>query len=228
MSKYFIPLVVFIQYWAQLRYPSKRNLKLRRALLALYGFGAVFMAFQSACTDVIRANWPRPHDTLRWARSAGVRSASRYVEYTPAAPSRVARGASAQGGYDSAEAPILVIAALTAGNFVVCVPKEDVRILLALVLPSGEPAPARSSFRAARAGPRERPPPARFVCVITLLWSTEGTLALGSKWCTYCLIYSFIFLAAPFWDGTLRGGREAAPEVAKGADTPLEGPDSAC
>ena len=37
-------------------------------------------------------------------------------------------------------------------------------------------------------------------CVITILWTTEGTLALGSKWCTYCLIYSILFLAAPLWD----------------------------
>ena len=39
-----------------------------------------------------------------------------------------------------------------------------------------------------------------FLCVITILWTTEGTLALGSKWCTYCLIYSILFLAAPLWD----------------------------
>ena len=39
-----------------------------------------------------------------------------------------------------------------------------------------------------------------FLCVITILWTTEGTLALGSKWCTYCLIYSILFLAAPCWD----------------------------
>ena len=128
VSKYAIPAVVFVQYWAQLRYPSPRNLALRKALLALYGAAAIAMAFQSACTDVIRARWPRAHDTLRW------------------------------GGYDGAAAPILVVAALTAGNFAVCVEREHPRILAALVLP--------------------------FVGVITFLWSTEGTLALGSKWCT--------------------------------------------
>ena len=66
VSKYAIPAVVFVQYWAQLRYPSPRNLALRKALLALYGAAAIAMAFQSACTDVIRARWPRAHDTLRW------------------------------------------------------------------------------------------------------------------------------------------------------------------
>ena len=76
----------------------------------------------------------------------------------------------------STQAPILVVAALTAGNFAVCVEREHPRILAALVLP--------------------------FVGVITFLWSTEGTLALGSKWCTYCLIYAVLFLAAPLWDGS--------------------------
>ena len=48
-----------------------------------------------------------------------------------------------------------------------------------------------------------------FLCVITILWTTEGTLALGSKWCTYCLIYSILFLAAPLWDS--RRWKDDAP-----------------
>ena len=32
-------------------------------------------------------------------------------------------------------------------------------------------------------------------CVMTLLITTENTLALGSKWCSYCLVY----LLAPYW-----------------------------
>jgi hypothetical protein len=35
--------------------------------------------------------------------------------------------------------------------------------------------------------------------VMTFLFKTENTLALGSKWCSYCLIYSFVYLAAPYW-----------------------------
>ena len=35
--------------------------------------------------------------------------------------------------------------------------------------------------------------------VMTFLIVTESTLALGSKWCSYCLVYSFVYLAAPYW-----------------------------
>jgi hypothetical protein len=35
--------------------------------------------------------------------------------------------------------------------------------------------------------------------VMTTLFVTEGTLALGSKWCSYCLIYSVAYIADPYW-----------------------------
>jgi hypothetical protein len=35
--------------------------------------------------------------------------------------------------------------------------------------------------------------------VMTLLITTENTLALGSKWCSYCLVYSVVYLLAPYW-----------------------------
>lgn len=35
--------------------------------------------------------------------------------------------------------------------------------------------------------------------VITTLAVTEGTIELGSKWCTYCLVYSFVYIAEPLW-----------------------------
>lgn len=76
------------------------------------------------------------------------------------------------GGYSSPALPILLVSAATIANFFVVV--DDWIVLAVLVVP--------------------------FLCVITILWATEGTLALGSKWCTYCLIYSILFLAAPWWD----------------------------
>jgi hypothetical protein len=36
-------------------------------------------------------------------------------------------------------------------------------------------------------------------CVMSTLILTEGTLMFGSKWCTYCLIYSVIYIAEPLW-----------------------------
>ena len=36
-------------------------------------------------------------------------------------------------------------------------------------------------------------------CVVSFLWITEGRMDFGSKWCTYCLIYSFVYVAEPLW-----------------------------
>lgn len=36
-------------------------------------------------------------------------------------------------------------------------------------------------------------------CVIGFQAITEGTVGLGSKWCTYCLVYSAVYCADPLW-----------------------------
>jgi hypothetical protein len=41
--------------------------------------------------------------------------------------------------------------------------------------------------------------------VMTLLYSTEGTLALGSKWCSYCLVYSIMYILDPYWAPAPKG-----------------------
>ena len=52
--------------------------------------------------------------------------------------------------------------------------------------------------------------------VMSTLLITEGTLMLGSKWCTYCLFYSFIYTTEPLWlpasydAGAKAVGRKAA------------------
>lgn len=43
--------------------------------------------------------------------------------------------------------------------------------------------------------------------VVTTLALTEGRLDLGSKWCTYCLIFSAVYVAAPLWLGDKRKSR---------------------
>jgi len=35
--------------------------------------------------------------------------------------------------------------------------------------------------------------------VVTTLWVTEHRMDFGSKWCTYCLVYSAVYIAEPFW-----------------------------
>ena len=38
---------------------------------------------------------------------------------------------------------------------------------------------------------------ATFLSVVGFLWASEGTLSLGSKWCTYCLLFSATYAAEP-------------------------------
>ena len=45
--------------------------------------------------------------------------------------------------------------------------------------------------------------------VMTTLYVTENTLALGSKWCSYCLIYSVVYIVDPYW-APLFGGEEVS------------------
>ena len=35
--------------------------------------------------------------------------------------------------------------------------------------------------------------------VMGTLYVSENTLALGSKWCSYCLIYSVVYILDPYW-----------------------------
>ena len=98
------------------------------------------------------------------------------------------------GGTRTPALPILLVAAATIANFFVVV--DDRIVLAVLVVP--------------------------FLCVITILWTTEGTLALGSKWCTYCLIYSILFLAAPLWD-TRRWKNDESPAPAPARDEETTG-----
>jgi len=36
-------------------------------------------------------------------------------------------------------------------------------------------------------------------CVVSWLLVTEGRMDFGSKWCSYCLIYSVVYVAEPLW-----------------------------
>jgi hypothetical protein len=52
-----------------------------------------------------------------------------------------------------------------------------------------------------------------FLAVVGTLWATEGTLALGSKWCTYCLVFTAVYTTDPWWGpgpGARRAGKAAA------------------
>ena len=36
-------------------------------------------------------------------------------------------------------------------------------------------------------------------CVVSFLLITEGRMDFGSKWCSYCLIYSAVYVLEPLW-----------------------------
>jgi hypothetical protein len=82
---------------------------------------------------------------------------------------------------------VLAVVALTALNFYVCVEPGEPRVLAALLGP--------------------------FACVVSFLYATERTLALGSKWCTYCLIFSLSYALDPLWGPGPRKGREETEKV---------------
>ena len=107
------------------------------------------MVFQFGCTDIIQAQWPTPHHTLRWG------AASNDPEY------------------------VLPVVGVTTTFFWLLMPKKVAAVHTVT-----------------------------FWSVVGTLWVTEGTLALGSKWCTYCLVFSFIYISDGFlWDGGGEGGK---------------------
>jgi len=141
VSKFILPLVVISQHLVQLSYPSDYLAKHRRQLLAVHLLPALGMCFGFACTDVVTAAFPAPHETLRW------------------------------GGHTSETWQVLIVVAVVCLDFVLIVPEKSVLVAHVGV----------------------------FLCVVYTLWATEGTLALGSKWCTYCLIFSAVYTLEPFW-----------------------------
>jgi len=54
-------------------------------------------------------------------------------------------------------------------------------------------------------------------CVVSLLWITEGRMDFGSKWCTYCLIYSAVYICEPIWfpDGAAKDAISSKAKVEK-------------
>eukprot|EP00300_Choanocystis_sp_HF-7_P020467 c2059_g1_i1.p1 GENE.c2059_g1_i1~~c2059_g1_i1.p1 ORF type:complete len:256 (+),score=33.01 c2059_g1_i1:38-769(+) len=141
VSKFVVPLVVFSQYAVQLSYPSKVLANHRTKLILLHALPLVGMAYQFACSDLIRAKFPASHETLRW------------------------------GGHTAEMWQILFMSGVVAFDFWLLIPEHIVAFVHIFVLG----------------------------CVMTTIYLTEQTLALGSKWCTYCLIYSFVYIAEPIW-----------------------------
>lgn len=61
---------------------------------------------------------------------------------------------------------------------------------------------------------------ATLACVVSFQAVTEGTIGLGSKWCTYCLIYSAVYLADPLWMPKQKSENGGLPMTNRKADAP--------
>ncbi|GMI30832.1 hypothetical protein TeGR_g7227 [Tetraparma gracilis] len=146
ISKYVIPLVVLSQYWQQLSYPSEYFKNSRLYLKMVFIPAVIGMHFQFGCSDIITAQFPEPHDTIRW------------------------------GAASNTADKVLPVVFVTTFFFWLLMPT---RVAIAHT--------------------------ATFWSVVGTLWFTEGTLALGSKWCTYCLIFSFVYLTDPIWNPEPKG-----------------------
>jgi hypothetical protein len=140
-SKFALPLVVITQYYFCLTYPSESLKNHRGKLIAVHGLALVGMCFQFACSRVIQAKFPMPHDTLVW------------------------------GGVQSPAWQVLIVICIQCLDFLLVIPEFSVCVVHI----------------------------GTFLSVVSFLWLTEGTLSLGSKWCTYCLIFSAIYALDPLW-----------------------------
>eukprot|EP01062_Namystynia_karyoxenos_P030847 TRINITY_DN22949_c0_g1_i2.p2 TRINITY_DN22949_c0_g1~~TRINITY_DN22949_c0_g1_i2.p2 ORF type:complete len:181 (+),score=70.09 TRINITY_DN22949_c0_g1_i2:372-914(+) len=47
-------------------------------------------------------------------------------------------------------------------------------------------------------------------CVVGFQAVTESTIGLGSKWCTYCLVYSLVYCADPLWVGKEKAAEQVS------------------
>jgi hypothetical protein len=157
VSKFAVPVVVLVQHYYQLQYPSPNLVQWRSVMIAAHALPLVGMAYQFACSDIVTAQFPFPHDTIRW------------------------------GGHSAATWQTLVVAGHVTLDFVLTMPERSVRYAHICT----------------------------FFSVIATLWYTEGTLALGSKWCTYCLIFSLVYATDPWW-----GPGPGAPAAAARKSTP--------
>lgn len=141
ISKFAIPVVVLTQYYFCLTYPSDSLKNHRGKLIGVHALATLGMGFQFACSRIMQANFPLPHETLIW------------------------------GGVQAPTWQVLIVVVIQSLDFALVIPQPSVRLVHI----------------------------GTFLTVVSFLWLTEGTLSLGSKWCTYCLIFSVSYATDPWW-----------------------------
>jgi len=185
ISKFLLPMVVFSQHAMQLTYPSTlRNTPGERKTMILWRlFPCAIMSLAFGCTWLV----PSPYDHAYTQKPGG-------VKYDP-----YEGGMGLHWGGDFTHEQMAVYF----GWFYIKPPLVTVPpavtwglIQVAAVAHSGVVA---MDFT------RVMPPRMALVHNVVLcgvvgsLAALEGTIQLGSKWCTFCLIYSLVYTLEPLW-----------------------------
>jgi len=181
LSKFALPLVVFSQHAMQCTYPSsvKSGPGERKRYILLHVIPVAVMSMAFACTWLV----PSPYDhsytpdpkAPKFTAYDGTQTLHWGGDFTHQEMTKN------YIGFDiGATLTWLVIqygacahSGLVAYDFVILMPASESNVGLVhnLVL----------------------------ACVVGTLFLTEGTMQLGSKWCTYCLIYSVVYILDPLW-----------------------------
>lgn len=202
ISKFLLPLVVFSQHAMQCTYPSELcNAPGQRTTMILYRLIPIsVMVLAFACTWLV----PSPY-LHSYAPAAG---AAKFTAYDGTMTLH-------WGGDFTHTEMVKYLAAFG----ITWLPVSPEAITLAII----QVAAVAHSGLVAYDFTVVMPPKMALVHNIVLagvvgtLAVTEGTIQLGSKWCTYCLIYSAVYILEPLWhseDGdamTLSPAKQVSP-----------------
>lgn len=184
ISKFLLPAVVFSQHAMQCTYPSQLNNApgQRKRMILKRLIPVAVMSFAFACTMLVPSPYDHSHvesttgpkytayDGTQTLHWGGDFSHKQMMQYIPGFVSFIEPWISARMTWIVIQVAACAHSGLVAYDFTQVMP-ERVAFVHNLVL----------------------------ACVVGTLAATEGTIQLGSKWCTYCLVYSFVYVAEPLW-----------------------------
>jgi len=186
ISKFVLPLVVFYQHSMQCTYPSNmiNGPGQRKRLILLHLIPVAVMSLAFACTWLV----PSPYNHSY----APVEKAPKYTAYDGSM--------TLHWGGDFTHSQMLSYIAPFANPFGLLWAFPEAATLTIIQV-----AAVAHSGLVAYVFTLVMPPYMALVhnlvlaCVVGTLAATEGTIQLGSKWCTYCLIYSVVYILEPLW-----------------------------
>eukprot|EP00658_Telonema_sp_P-2_P030273 TRINITY_DN22891_c0_g1_i2.p1 TRINITY_DN22891_c0_g1~~TRINITY_DN22891_c0_g1_i2.p1 ORF type:complete len:335 (-),score=66.97 TRINITY_DN22891_c0_g1_i2:449-1453(-) len=201
ISKFVLPIVVFSQHAMQLTYPSSINASNRSRMIAWRILPCAVMMFAFGCTWLVPSPYDHLHTqaadkavyadldgsrTLHWGGDFTHHRMAEYLcldwipgfKYSPVCrehlPSHLSENISDTSYAVFTWFVVQIFALLHSGivalDFVRVMPSRMATVHLVVL-----------------AG------------VVGSLAYADSTIQLGSKWCTYCLVYSFVYCSDPLW-----------------------------